>query len=181
MHKYKSIFYFIDEFDKKELLKLNKDICLIYRNYTKKDIRKDIINLVDFCKKTRNKLFISNNLRLAMKYNLDGLYIPSFNKSLCYKNKAYRKNFELIGSAHNTREIKNKTQQGCTKIFLSPLFKHKNGNNKLDIVKFNLLINNCKNDFIALGGINEKNYKKVKLSKSKGFAAIEWIKKTGLN
>ena len=35
-------------------------------------------------------------------------------------------------------------------------------------------------DFIALGGINENNYKKLKLIKVVGFAGISWIKKNGL-
>ena len=35
-------------------------------------------------------------------------------------------------------------------------------------------------DFIALGGINEKNYRKLKLTKVVGFAGISWIKKNGL-
>ena len=35
-------------------------------------------------------------------------------------------------------------------------------------------------DFIALGGINENNYKKLKLTNVVGFAGISWIKKNGL-
>ena len=34
-------------------------------------------------------------------------------------------------------------------------------------------------DFVALGGINEKNYKKLRLTKIVGFAGISWIKKNG--
>ena len=36
-------------------------------------------------------------------------------------------------------------------------------------------------DFIALGGVNENNYKKLKLTKAVGFAGISWIKKNGLS
>ena len=35
-------------------------------------------------------------------------------------------------------------------------------------------------DFIALGGINKNNYKKLGLTKVVGFAGISWIKKNGL-
>jgi len=31
-----------------------------------------------------------------------------------------------------------------------------------------------------LGGINKKNYKKLRLTKIEGFAGITWIKKNGL-
>ena len=37
-----------------------------------------------------------------------------------------------------------------------------------------------KANFIALGGINEKNYKMIKLLKTNGFASIGWAKKNGL-
>ena len=36
---------------------------------------------------------------------------------------------------------------------------------------------NKKAYFIALGGINEKNYKKIKLLRTNGFASISWAKK----
>ena len=35
-------------------------------------------------------------------------------------------------------------------------------------------------DFIALGGINKNNYRKLRLTKVVGFAGISWIKKNGL-
>ena len=35
-------------------------------------------------------------------------------------------------------------------------------------------------NFVALGGINTSNYKKLKLTKIIGFASISWIKKNGL-
>jgi thiamine-phosphate pyrophosphorylase len=37
---------------------------------------------------------------------------------------------------------------------------------------------NSKSVFIALGGINQKNLKKLKLLNCEGFAGISWIKKT---
>ena len=43
---------------------------------------------------------------LNKKYDLDGLYIPSFNKLKNFKNINFKKNFKIIGSAHNIREIK---------------------------------------------------------------------------
>ena len=39
---------------------------------------------------------------------------------------------------------------------------------------------NQQSDFVALGGINKNNYRKLKLTKVVGFAGISWIKKNGL-
>ena len=141
----------------------------------------NLIQVKEICKKKGLKLFISNDLKLALKLDLDGLYLPSFNRKLKYKNIACKKKFKLIGSAHNIGEINNKKKQGCSEIFISPIFKTPKHKNHLDTIKFNLLSANIKNKVVALGGINSSNFFKLKLTKSKGFASISWIKKNGLN
>ena len=118
---------------------------------------------------------------MALSLDLDGLYLPSFNKKLKYKNIACKNKFKLIGSAHNTSEINNKNKQGCSKIFISPIFKTQKNKKHLDTIKFNLLSANIKNKLVALGGINSSNFFRLKLTRSKGFASISWIKKNGLN
>ena len=177
MHINYEIYYFIDSFNIKDLSKINKRINIIYRNYSKKDHLTNLIKVKEICKKKGFKLFVSNNLQLALKLDLDGLYLPSFNKKLKYKNIACKKKFKLIGSAHNTIEINNKNKQGCSKIFISPIFKTAKHKNHLDTIKFNMLSANIKNKVVALGGINSSNFFKIRLTKSKGFASISWIKK----
>ena len=119
---FKSIYYYIDKFNKDEIDKLDRAISVIYRNYSNKVDENDIKHLVNFCKSQRRKVYISNNLNLALKFNFNGIYIPSFNKVSKYKN-IYKRNFEIIGSAHNIKEVLNKEKQGCSKIFLCPIFK----------------------------------------------------------
>ena len=75
-------YYFIDEFNKNEIEKLSAQISLIYRNYHKKSNPNELRKLVAHCKINRRKVYISNNLKDAIKYNFDGLYIPSFHKQL---------------------------------------------------------------------------------------------------
>ena len=128
----------------KDLSNINKRINIIYRNYNKKDHLNNLIKLKNICKKKRFKLFVSNNLKLALKLGLDGLYLPSFNKILKYKNISHKKGFKLIGSAHNLSEINNKNMQGCVEIFLSPIFKTRKQIKYLDTIKFNLLSLNAK-------------------------------------
>ena len=181
MHINYEVYYFIDSFNFKDLSKINKRINIIYRNYSKKDHLTNLIKVKEICKKKGLKLFISNDLKLALKLDLDGLYLPSFNKKLKYKNIACKKKFKLIGSAHNTIEINNKNKQGCSKIFISPIFKTAKHKNHLDTIKFNMLSANIKNKVVALGGINSSNFFKIRITKSKGFASISWIKKNGLN
>ena len=180
--KVPKIYYFIDEINLTDLSKLSKNINIIYRNYEKRISGNDLLNLKKFCQFSNRKLYISNNKRLAINLKLNGVYIPSFNKKINYISSfLLPKNFKIIGSAHNFKEIEIKKKQGCKEIFLSPLFKVKKKRKHLGIYNFNKLTVDKNIEYIALGGINENNYKKIRLTKSSGFAGISWIKKNGLS
>ena len=120
---------------------------------------------------------ISNYFDIAIKHGLDGFYIPSFNRNFFLKKYFLSKNFILAGSAHNTKEIIIKEKQNVDLIFLSPIFETKKRNNYLGIIKFNNLSNFSKKPIIALGGLNDKNYKKLQMTNIIGMAGISHIKK----
>jgi len=105
--------------------------------------------------------------------NLDGAYIPSFNKNLSHLSYSYSKKFKIIGSAHNFKEIKTKELQKVNKIFLSSLFKK--NKNYLGINRFKLLSNLTKKNIVVLGGISKKNLKLLKLLSSPEFAGISYF------
>ena len=180
MHKNFKVYYFIENFNLKELSSINRPINIIFRNYHSNNYLQDLIKTRNFCKKKGFNLFLSNNLHLALKLKLDGIYLPSFNKRLIYKNLSLVKKFRFIGSAHNISEIKIKEKQNCEEIFLSPIFKTEKHNNYLDTIKFNILAAKTDKNIIALGGINSNNLKRVNSTKSIGIASISWIKKNGL-
>ena len=68
----KSIYYYIDKFNKDEIDKLDRFVSIIFRNYSNKINEKEIKDLTNFCRKQRRKVYISNNLRIALKYNFNG-------------------------------------------------------------------------------------------------------------
>ena len=175
--KISQLYYFINEYNHAELSKLSKNINIIYRNYKKNIDISTLISIRNYCKKNKIKFFISNNIKLAIKYQLNGIYIPAFNKQINFIKYLLPKNFNIIGSAHNSVEILIKQKQGCETIFISPIFKIKKKNYFLDIVKFNLLVLNKKNKFVALGGINRKNENKLNLLNICGFAGISYFQK----
>ncbi len=177
MHNFLKIYYFIEEFNREEIQKLDRNIVLVYRNYNKNNDLNLIKKIKNFCLKHNRKLYISNSLKLALNLNLDGLYLPSFNKICNYKNLNSKKDFEIVGSAHNLIQIKNKEEQGCTSIFIAPIFKTRKSSFFLDTTRFNLLAKNTQKKVIALGGINRWNFKRLRLGKIDGFASISWIKK----
>ena len=175
MHnKFFEKYYFIDKFEKSNIDKQDLNTTIIYRNYKKSYKIREIIFIRNYCKTKKIKFLISNNIKLSLKLNLDGAYLPSFNKDfrhLCYDLK---KNFCIIGSAHNIDEIRIKEKQKVNKIFLSSLFKK--NNNFLGINKFDLISKLSKNKIVALGGISKENLKLISLTKSVGFAGISFFK-----
>ena len=171
---------FIECFNPLELNGLNQNISIIYRNYKKKTDESTIISLKNYCKLNKRELYLALNIKLAIKHKLDGVYIPSFVKTKNFNFYPKPKNFFIIGSAHNKSEIINKRNQGCSSIFLAPIFKVNKKNNFLGVNRFNYLTLNFNEKFIALGGINQENVKKLNLLNCNGFAGISWIKKTGL-
>ena len=93
---------------------------------------------------------------MALKLDLDGIYFPSFNKSLNHLSFKLKKKFLIIGSAHNLKELKIKILKKIKIIFISSLFKK--NKNYLGINKFKNLINLTNLNIVALGGINKSNY-----------------------
>ena len=85
-----------------------------------------------------------------------------------------KKKFNVIGSAHNIKEIKIKEIQKVDKIFISSIFKK--NKNYLGINKFKLMSNLTQKKVVALGGVSKENIKKLKLLKSEEFAGISFFK-----
>ena len=167
-------YYFINKFDTNNIDKQDKQTTIIYRNYSTKKLDQILIlKIKRYCKKKSIKFYLSNNIELAIKLDLDGAYIPSFNKSLRHLAYTYKKNFEIVGSAHNLKEIRTKERQKVLKIFISSLFKK--NKNFLGINKFKLLSKLTKKDVVVLGGISNKNIKQLALLNEFEFAGISFF------
>jgi thiamine-phosphate pyrophosphorylase len=166
-------YYFINKFDTNNIDKLDKNTGIILRNYTTKINLNSIISLKKFCKKKGYKFFLSNNVQLALNLNLDGAYIPSFNKDTKHLSFSIKKKFLILGSAHNNKEIKLKERQLVKIIFVSSIFKK--NKNFLGLNRFNLLSKVTNHKVIALGGVSNKNLKKLKLLNCFGFAGISFF------
>ena len=167
-------YYFINKFDTNNIDKQDTQTTIIYRNYSKKKIDQALIlKIKKYCKKKSINFYLSNNIKLAIKLGLDGAYIPAFNNSLKHLSYSCKINFKLIGSAHNLKEIKTKENQNVSKIFLSSLFKK--NKSFLGINKFKLLSKLTNKDTVALGGISNKNKKKLSLLDKPEFAGISYF------
>ena len=167
-------YYFINKCDTNLINKQDKQTSIIYRNYSKKTTDKSIIlKIKKYCKKKSIKFYLSNNVELAIELDLDGVYIPAFNKSFKHLSYSFKKKFEILGSAHNLREIRIKENQKVNKIFLSSLFKK--NKNYLGINRLKILSKNTKKTIVVLGGISKENKRKLNLLNNPDFAGISYF------
>ena len=163
MHKHlPNFFIFLDQYNSEIFKNKNINIGIIYRNYKDRNRENQLIKIAKACKKSRYRLFVSNDVKLAHKVKADGIYIPSFNKTKNFFNLE-KKNLIILGSAHNQQEVHEKILQNCRTIFLSPLFYVEKSKKFLGLHKFNYLSYMNKVNILALGGISEGSIRKIKL------------------
>ena len=178
MHKkITTSFNFISTYNKNHIKNIEKSTSIIFRNYQDKLDLKKFKKLKNFCKSSNRRLFLANNTKLALSLKLDGVYVPSFNKNINLLSLKNKKDFLILGSAHNIKEIRQKERQGVDIIFLSPVFNVLKSKKYLDIIKFNLLSQATNKKIIALGGFNNSNIKKLKMLRAEGFAGISYFQK----
>ena len=173
-------FYFftdtLDEIITKNIKNFNK-LCIIYKSNSINDINHTNINTIkSFCRKNKIPFFISDNFKLAKKYGADGIFLSSSYKKI--GNIILKKNFKIIGSAHNQLEYSLKNKQSCEMIMLSPLFYNKkySQNKILNVCKFNLLSIGWDKKICALGGISLNNLKKLNMTRCSAVAFISLMK-----
>tara|TARA_Y100001970_G_scaffold16953_1_gene19120 strand:- start:22518 stop:23096 length:579 start_codon:yes stop_codon:yes gene_type:complete len=174
--------YFITE----KLDELNLDYVkkigaiLILRNANRFK-RNDLKKFNNRCKKRNINLFIPNDIKILFFLKSNKFYVSAYNKKHFKHLKKIKPNIEIIGSAHNVAEINEKIRQGCDFIVLSRIFETSNKFKKghFGTTKFNLLTRNFSKKFIALGGINEKNFRKINILNIRGCALLKDKKKAG--
>ena len=159
-------------------IKRNNKFSIIYRNNKNIINFKDLLNYRKKCRLKLVKFFVANDLKLAIKLKADGIYLSSKNND--FKPLNIKKiDFDIIGSAHNLKEINLKDKQNCKYILLSKLFTVDYDKNAptLGLIKFNKYTQYSKSKLIPLGGIKLSNLSKLKLINSEGFAVLSEIKK----
>lgn len=170
---------------------LPKNSIIIIREYDlEKSLREEFAReIIFYAKNTKNKNFkilIGKDFFLAKKLNLDGVHFSDFDKlpiNLFSKNSK-QKNFIFSFSCHNLRSILQNLKIFKPNILLiSPIFKTSSHENSKTIGIINLAkivqnfqkFNFCDAKLYALGGINEKNIKKIKRTKVDSFGAIDYF------
>ena len=176
-----SIFFITEKLNELNLDYVKKTgAILILRNIDKYE-NKELKKFSENCSKRNINLFIPNNIKTLFFLNSDSFYISAHNKKPFKHLKKIKPNIKILGSAHNFLEIRKKIEQGCDYIVLSRIFETSDKNKKghLGTLKFNLLTRKFAKKFIALGGINERRFKLLKMLNIFGCVMLKDKKKAG--
>jgi len=175
------LFFFIEKLNELNLDYVKKiGAILILRNPEKVELE-DLKKFNKRCIGKKITLFIQNSIKILFLLKTNNFYISAYNKSQFKQLRKINRKIKIIGSAHNIPEIHQKLDQGCEYILLSRIFKTSNKFKRgfLGTTKFNLLTRNFSRKIIALGGINQKNFKLLNLLSIEGCAMSEDKKKAG--
>ncbi len=175
------LFFFIEKLNELNLDYVKKiGAILILRNPEKVDLE-DLKKFNKRCIGKKITLFVQNSVKILFLLRTNNFYISAYNKNQFKQLRKINRKVKIIGSAHNIPEIYEKLMQGCDYIILSRIFKTSNKFKKgfLGTTKFNLLTKNFSNKFVALGGINEKNFRSLNLLNIYGCAISGDKKKAG--
>jgi thiamine monophosphate synthase len=177
----------INDLIKGNLIKFNDINIIIDINQNDKKILQNQLSIIKFAKDNRIPFLIKNDFQKSIKYKANGVFISSDYKKII-RPILLKRNFVIVGSVHNQLEYAQKFKQKCHLLMLSPLFfNEKYSKNKiLNVSKFNSKTIHWNIDLCALGGINTKTLKKIKLTKClaigfKKFISSTKIKKPAYN
>ena len=159
-------------------IKIRNKFSIVYRNRNKIHNLDNLLKFRKKCKLKAIRFYVANNYRLAVSLNSDGIYLSSFNKSfkaLCLR----RKNFDILGSAHNQNEIALKLLQGCNSVLFSKLFRvdYDKKSPFLGISKFNKFLSYYPKHLVPLGGIKLDKLNHLRNINCTGIAILSEIKK----
>ena len=172
--------FFLKDLEKKNLSALKKidsNVGVIFFN---KDYSSSITSfkeksLFEFCRFNNIKFLIKGSLEIALRLKADGIFVPI---NFLKKKKKNRK-LICATTVHNKTEIITSNSKKVDLVFLSPAFYTKTHKKTLPLnpIKFLNLSKLIESNVFALGGINEKNFKRLKGKQLRGFGGISYFMK----
>ena len=146
----------------------------------KENIKKTIIiarKILDICKKHKVKFIINDNPYLALKVNADGCHLGQKDMDIVKAKKILKD--KIIGiTCHNSVNLAKKALlSGANYIALGAFYKTRTKKKifKAEIKTLNKIKKTINLPVVAIGGINEKNYKKLLLNKADFLAMSGYI------
>ncbi len=158
----------------------SKKVKFFQLRLKKENIKKKITiakKILQICEKNKVKLIINDNPHLALKVNAHGCHLGQRDMNIFDARKILKN--KIIGvTCHNSiRLAKIASSGGANYIALGAFFKTrtKKVTHKANIKSLNKIKRLINLPVVAIGGINEKNYKKLLLNKADFLAISSYI------
>tara|TARA_B100000242_G_scaffold180608_1_gene129590 strand:- start:279 stop:896 length:618 start_codon:yes stop_codon:yes gene_type:complete len=161
------------------VLKSNKVKFFQLRLKKENNDRKVIIakKILKICKKNKVKFIINDNPYLALKVNAHGCHLGQNDMNIITAKKILKK--KIIGvTCHNSMKLAKKALiNGANYIALGAFYKTNTKKNtyKANIKTLKKIKNSINLPVVAIGGINENNYKNLLLNKADFLAISSYI------
>ena len=168
---------FYHDLDKVLSVKNVKFFQLRLKKVEQKSLFKIARNIKKITKKHKVKLIINDDYILASKINADGCHMGQLDGSILKARKKLKK--KILGiTCHNSKElakiaIKNKADYVAFGSFFKSKLKQNAKKANIHILRW--AKKNVKKPIVAIGGINNKNYKKLMKAGAKYIAISSFI------
>jgi len=137
------------------------------------ELAREAVNLTQ---NTVTKLLVNDRADIALAANADGVHLTARSLSAGAIRRAFPKDFIIGVSTHTIEEAGNAKNQTADFVTFSPIFSMPNKDKFQGIENLREVCEKLKPfPVIALGGIDETNYKSVLENGASGFAAIRFL------
>ncbi len=167
-------------YDYLEKIFLTKKVSFFQLRLKKEKLKKKILiakKILKLCKMYKVKLLINDDPYLALKVKADGCHLGQSDMDIIKAKKILGN--KIIGvTCHNSFKLAKKAKlQNATYVGLGAFFKSDTKKTliKADIKTLNKIKRNLNIPVVAIGGINETNYKKLLLNNADFLAISGYI------
>jgi len=137
------------------------------------ELAREAVNLTQ---NTVTKLLVNDRADIALAANADGVHLTARSLSAGAIRRAFPKDFIIGVSTHTIEEAGNAKNQTADFVTFSPIFSMPNKDKFQGIENLREVCEKLKPfPVIALGGIDETNYKSVLENGASGFAPIRFL------
>ena len=158
----------------------SKKVKFFQLRLKKESIKKKVTiakKISKICKKNKVKFIINDNPKLALKVNAHGCHLGQKDINILEAKKILKN--KIIGvTCHNSIKLaRNASLKGADYIALGAFYKTKTKKviHKADVKILKKIKKSVNLPIVAIGGVNEKNYKKLLLNKADFLAISGYI------
>ncbi len=135
---------------------------------------------VKITKNSETKLLINDRADIALAAKADGVHLTENSVSVEIIRKNFPEKFIVGVSTHSLESAERAKKHGANFITFSPIFSSPGKDEPQKLEKLNEVCKKLKPfPVLALGGIDETNYRSVLQSGADGFAAIRFLNEAG--